>query len=203
MFGGSFFWARLSGDHPVKVAVTSTTETWEQALVLTNYNREFDTDKESTYRFERPEEPSKELAIWEVARATSAAPSYFKPFVNPRTKQGYLDGAIYHNNPVDVANDERKLIWPEEAGHHPDLMLSIGTGRDGEADKQLNARLTHMRPWVGEPAPLPEKRTKPTSTLSSIPRLGSFLQGMQKRFDSVLDAEETWHKFIKQVAADP
>ena len=94
LFGGHFFGARLSSENPVKLAVTSTTESWEQAVVFTNYNRNIEQD--TTYKFERPEEPSKELNIWEVARATSAAPTYFKPFVNHWTKQGYLDGAIYH-----------------------------------------------------------------------------------------------------------
>lgn len=63
------------------------------------------------------------------ARATSAAPPYFKCFTNPHTNQGYLDGAFYHNNPVWVAFREHQLIWSDISSLHPDILLSIGTGR--------------------------------------------------------------------------
>lgn len=65
------------------------------------------------------------------ARATSAAPRIFKSFAHEPSKQVYTDGGIYHNNPVQIADRERKLIWPEPPGMedpHPDIILSIGTG---------------------------------------------------------------------------
>src|SRR5271155_4667115 len=40
----------------------------------------------------------------------------------------YMDGAIYHNNPVKVANAERHLIWADQKHKHPDIILSIGAG---------------------------------------------------------------------------
>lgn len=45
-----------------------------------------------------------------------------------------LDGAIYHNNPVKVANAEWKQIWVDgkdkKCGNHkhPDILLSVGAG---------------------------------------------------------------------------
>ena len=39
----------------------------------------------------------------------------------------YIDGAIYHNNPIQIADKERKLLWPAMQNEHPDLILSIGT----------------------------------------------------------------------------
>jgi hypothetical protein len=39
-----------------------------------------------------------------------------------------MDGAIYHNNPVKIANAERSLIWPDQRHKHPDIILSIGAG---------------------------------------------------------------------------
>lgn len=66
------------------------------------------------------------------ARATSAAPGYFKPFIHERTGIGYLDGALYYNNPVRVANMECKLIWPDTMNLPPDILLSIGTGHNAE-----------------------------------------------------------------------
>lgn len=40
----------------------------------------------------------------------------------------YQDGGFHHNNPARVAQQERKLIWGDVAGAHPDLLLSVGTG---------------------------------------------------------------------------
>lgn len=67
--------------------------------------------------------------IFNRARATSAAPPYFKCFTDPHTNQGYLDGAFYHNSPVRVAFQEHQLIWSDISSLHPDILLSIGTGR--------------------------------------------------------------------------
>ena len=50
-----------------------------------------------------------------------------------RTREHYVDGGIYNNNPCELANDERKLLCPSEAGMHPDISLSLGTGHHGEA----------------------------------------------------------------------
>ena len=149
--------------------------------VFANYNRELEGD--ISYRFERPEHPDHELRLWEVARATSAAPTYFKPFVNDRTHRGYLDGAIYHKNPVEVANDERRLIWPDERDLHPDILLSIGTGHFGEArgpfdtaKKASNKRRTLWHRDMDAP-PKPDERTRGPKTWAGIAKLGSVLMG--------------------------
>jgi len=61
------------------------------------------------------------------ARSTSAAPTFFKAFTHAATGRIYLDGALKANNPVRLAEHERKLIWPC-SGEFPDLHISIGTG---------------------------------------------------------------------------
>lgn len=61
------------------------------------------------------------------ARATSAAPTIFKPLCHHASKQTYADGAIYHNNPIQIADKERKLIWPNLEDEYPDIVVSIGT----------------------------------------------------------------------------
>lgn len=61
------------------------------------------------------------------ARATAAAPKIFKPFCHHASKQTLADGAIYHNNPILIADKERKLIWPNMKDEPPDIVLSIGT----------------------------------------------------------------------------
>ncbi|KAJ4355214.1 hypothetical protein N0V95_003109 [Ascochyta clinopodiicola] len=70
------------------------------------------------------------------ARATSAAPRYFRPFVHEASKQIYMDGALYHNNPVRIADTEWKLIWNRGPTTHPDIMLSLGTGSVPDQDEK-------------------------------------------------------------------
>ena len=58
------------------------------------------------------------LAMWEVARATSAAPSYFRPH------GALIDGAMVANNPALCAFAEARRLWPE----HELTILSLGCG---------------------------------------------------------------------------
>lgn len=60
--------------YDTKVAVTASSGTGENAIILSNYSRQ--QEKEPNYSFEFPPK----LSIWEAASATSAAPGYFKPF---------------------------------------------------------------------------------------------------------------------------
>jgi patatin-like phospholipase/acyl hydrolase len=124
-------------DYNIQVAVTATSGTGEEGLILANYSRH--EENETNYKFEFPHN----LQIWEAASATSAAPSFFKPFVCFDPHRTYLDGAIYYNNPVRVANHERKFLWPDVADNPPDILLSIGTGKNGQRMKEeLQIELT-------------------------------------------------------------
>lgn len=113
-----------------KVAVISGT--LSRAVVLSNYNRDqLSGGADETYDFLRPDYASDELKIWEAARATSAAPSYFESFTTGTSKLTLIDGALYHNNPIVVAERERRKLWPDLPGLPPllpDLVISIGTG---------------------------------------------------------------------------
>jgi len=65
------------------------------------------------------------IPIWEVARATTAAPFYFKPIQISNRKFG--DGGFGTNNPADEMLHEVSSM----TGHNPKsiaLLLSIGTG---------------------------------------------------------------------------
>ena len=55
---------------------------------------------------------------WEVARATSAAPTYFRPY------GALVDGALVANNPGAVARAAARELWP----HDRLMMLSLGCG---------------------------------------------------------------------------
>jgi hypothetical protein len=131
LFGGPKY---QGSDHAIKVAVTATSGTGKQPLVIANYSRsDDDTETEHPYNFIRRDTPLSELQVCEAAAATSAAPGYFKEFYHRQTNQIFLDGALYHNCPAQVAHRESRLIWPDTADMQPDILLSIGTGMDGEA----------------------------------------------------------------------
>lgn len=66
-----------------------------------------------------------QCAIWEVARATSAAPVYFKPIKINDSK--YLDGGMGANNPSWLVLHE-VMQMHSELENPVGLLLSIGTG---------------------------------------------------------------------------
>jgi len=84
-------------------------------------------------------------AIWEAARATSAAPSFFKPMTinNPTPPITYVDGGLGYNNPSQLALVEAQRIWNSK---NKDICLvSIGTGQQSAStvvdDSQLENNL--------------------------------------------------------------
>ena len=132
------------------------------------------------------------------ARATSAAPGYFKPFIHERTGIGYLDGALYYNNPARVANMECKLIWPDTVNYPPDVLLSIGTGHDAEsAASKIQNRSNHVRVRARRQVELPhKKKTKKIIQLGYVRRL---FRGMKNRVDNMTNSELAWHNFSLDV----
>lgn len=65
--------------------------------------------------------------IWEAARATSAAATFFDPVKIGR--QEYVDGATGANNPVEVVLEEAASIWPSiDMRSGIECLVSIGTG---------------------------------------------------------------------------
>ena len=53
---------------------------------------------------------------------------------------------MYFNNPVEIANTERKMIWPESALDNPDIVLSIGTGYDASKNENQSRSTQARRP---------------------------------------------------------
>lgn len=66
---------------------------------------------------------------WQVARASSAAPTFFTPFrVKRPVEDGhrtFVDGGLFANNPALFALLEAKKVWPEETDFQ---VVSLGTG---------------------------------------------------------------------------
>ncbi|KAJ4313299.1 hypothetical protein N0V84_009476 [Fusarium piperis] len=65
-------------------------------------------------------------AIWEAGRATSAAPTLFPPIKFGSPLAEYVDGAIGHNNPIQLLIREVESVWGSSA--QLGCVLSIGTG---------------------------------------------------------------------------
>ncbi|KIJ37185.1 hypothetical protein M422DRAFT_178438, partial [Sphaerobolus stellatus SS14] len=67
--------------------------------------------------------------IWEAARATSAAPTFFEriSIAGPGyPKQSYIDGGVGRNNPTKQILEEVRLIFPDR---HVACIISIGAGK--------------------------------------------------------------------------
>ena len=116
-----------------KVAVTSTDEAGQKAIIFANYRHS--GNNTSSWEFHQLSNPAHEMKVWEAAAATSAAPSYFKPFYHEAAGRLYLDGALYNNNPVKIAHSERQILWPDVSSKAPDIFLSMGTGHNKEEVK--------------------------------------------------------------------
>jgi predicted acylesterase/phospholipase RssA len=61
--------------------------------------------------------------VWQAARATTAAPTFFLPIVINDIE--YSDGGTGFNNPIEVAIHEADNIWPDRP---IGCLVSIGTG---------------------------------------------------------------------------
>lgn len=128
----------------LKVCVTTTSGDGTTGIAMGNYFRQSQDDH--WYQFQA----FKRMEVWQAAAATSAAPGLFRRFVYELKQANgmslgqreYMDGAVYFNNPVRVGYSESRFIWPDMAENPPDLVLSIGTGKDGSSlDAQIEREM--------------------------------------------------------------
>ncbi|OXV09095.1 hypothetical protein Egran_03141 [Elaphomyces granulatus] len=75
------------------------------------------------YTLVRPNDIDKEPLLWEVGRATSAAPIFFRPI--EMASGVFWDGCLGFPNPIELALWESAHIWPDTT---PDIAISLGTG---------------------------------------------------------------------------
>ena len=102
----------------------------------------------------RYNEGAEQLKIWEVTRATSAAPFYFKMLEVEIEGQykSFKDGGIRENNPSGAALSEFHSLY-EGCSENPALLLSIGTGRPDHSQDGFAAA------WPGPFGNIPFIRT--------------------------------------------
>lgn len=101
----------------------------DEAYLLRTYDHRYDPDIAPVWVTPYNEGADK-LKIWQVTRATSAAPFFFKMLeadFGDKNVTGFKDGGIRENNPSYAAYSEHASLKGDE--QEPALLLSIGTGR--------------------------------------------------------------------------
>lgn len=90
------------------------------------------------------------LPLWQMVRASTAAPTYFPPevvSVGPH-QFVFVDGGItMYNNPafqlfLMATTESYRLCWP--TGEEKMLLISVGTGASANAKKNLSPREMHL-----------------------------------------------------------
>lgn len=79
--------------------------------------------------------------VWEAARATSAAPTFFESITIDHVR--YIDAGLGYNNPGEVVLEIVQTIWP---GRPIGVFLSLGTGEESRLDVSKNNSDTS---WLG------------------------------------------------------
>lgn len=108
------------GDSRLKAATTN--------VLVTSY----DIENRQPYFFKSTKavfDIERDHYMRDIARATSAAPTYFEP--SRLGHRALIDGGVYANNPAMCAYVEAKTLFPEENDF---LVISLGTG---EAIKEI------------------------------------------------------------------
>ena len=136
-------------------------------------------------------EGADKLRIWEVTRATSAAPFFFKMLeadLEDRGRIGFKDGGIRENNPSYAAYSEHASLKGDD--HEPALLLSVGTGRpDTQKDGFASV-------WPGPfgRAPLMKKWAEKFAVFKNV--LIKYTEGedRHKMMRAIAKGEHRWYK---------
>ncbi len=103
----------------------------------------YDIQNDCPYYFNSTEarkNPKDDYCVWQAARATSAAPTYFPAakFASEPDSPIFVDGGVYINNPALTLLIQAKQLYPKEQNF---LLVSLGTGdtKLSDADDLANA----------------------------------------------------------------
>ncbi|RDL38651.1 uncharacterized protein BP5553_02991 [Venustampulla echinocandica] len=107
-------------DHACKVFVCATKHLDNSRVQLCSYPDPRGGDQ------------AKGVKIWEAARATSAAPTYFDPITIGPYSTSFVDGGLKSNNPVYQTLKCAENLWEMKEGERIDeqiqSLVSVGTG---------------------------------------------------------------------------
>lgn len=163
----------------------------DEAYLLRSYDHRYDPDIVPSW-ITYYNEGAEKLKIWEVTRATSAAPFFFKmlqaDFGPPKGRMGFKDGGIRENNPSYTAYSEFASLKGDE--HEPALLLSIGTGRPALNKDGFAAA------WPGPLAkvPLLQKWSEKIAVFKNL--LIKYTEGenRHKTMHSIAKGQHRWYK---------
>ncbi|KAF1963562.1 FabD/lysophospholipase-like protein [Byssothecium circinans] len=136
-------------------------------------------------------EGADKLRIWQVTRATSAAPFFFKMLeadFGVRGKVGFKDGGIRENNPSHAAYSES--VSRNGGDSEPALLLSVGTGRPDTSNDGFAAV------WPGPfgKVPLMKQWSEKFAVFKNI--LIKYTEGEEKHkvMRTIAKGEHRWYK---------
>jgi len=105
--------------------------TTQQAYIFRSYPLE---QKDTSNLARNPDEYSKNVEVWQVCRATSAAPCYFKPVKIEGLK--YRDGAQWKSNPAtEIFNEVTETYRNTSKRSNIKAFVSVGCGRGPKPTK--------------------------------------------------------------------
>lgn len=123
----------------------------EPHVIIPSYDIEGGANKDPCpYIFDSKNPRDETVKIWEVARATSAAPTFFEPFYGI-PGHSLVDGGIFANNPSDVVignildqYDSRN----KGTALNGTYMISLGTGGFDQPIPRLTSRNMGLMEWA-------------------------------------------------------
>ena len=98
-------------------------------------------------------DPTYDWPVASVARATSAAPTFFPPLHLGAGKEDYalVDGGVFVNNPAVAAYAEARWLYPEATEF---VVVSVGTGDRQDRISYGQARKWGLVGWAKEIVPV-------------------------------------------------
>lgn len=100
-----------------------------------------------------PADPAYDWFLRDVARATSAAPTYFPPLLAAQAGVAYalVDGGIFANNPAVAAYAEARRLYPDADAIN---LVALGTGNRQDAISGRRARRWGLLRWACQIVPV-------------------------------------------------
>ncbi|KAJ4347231.1 uncharacterized protein N0V89_011170 [Didymosphaeria variabile] len=162
----------------------------DEAYLLRTYDHRYDPDVAPVWVTPYNEGADK-LKIWQVTRATSAAPFFFKMLeadFGDKNKTGFKDGGIRENNPSYAAYSEHASLKGDE--REPALLLSIGTGRPNTK----NDGFASVWPGPFGKVPLLQKWSEKFAVFKNV--LIKYTEGedRHKMMRTIARGEHRWYK---------
>lgn len=107
----------------------------------------YDIERREPFFFKSWKEDRRHISMFDAARATSAAPTFFEPHqvsVDQHLRT-LVDGGVYLNNPAMSAYAEAKRLFPQE---EEIMVVSIGTGENTRPIEYKDAKSWGLLSWT-------------------------------------------------------